>query len=793
MAGSLIDKTLDVSTAVQGGIEQPIDNEEVEIELTPEDLETYADLFNDESLAAMSDVPPSDMPLEAHDSNLAEFMDEAELSTLASELIELYNTDKESREEWESIAERAVELLGFKLDEEADGPFEGASNVTHPLLAQAVVKFQSKAFKELYPAKGPVRTKIMGNQTTQRLQQAKRVADFMNYQTTCVMTEYGPELDRLLFQLALFGSAFKKTYYDFALGRPVSVFVKPQDFVINYYATDIETAQRYTHRMVMHKNEVRRLMNAGIFRKLDLGEAPAPELDSIDDLADDMQGRSQPSLDSDQYTILEMYVTMDLPGYESNNALPYIITIEQETEEVLAIRRNWDEADIDQKPESYFTHYYFIPGLGFYGYGYMHLIGGLAKSATSSIRQLIDAGTFANLPAGFKAHGFRVVAPDEPLQPGEWRDVNAPAGDISKALLPLPFKEPSPTLMKLLDYTVSQGKEFADATDQMLEDATNYGPVGTTLALIEQSTKLYSAIHKRLHAAQTNDLRILARLDGKFLPDNYPYELPNGQTTVFRQDFDLNIISVIPVSDPNMPTEAHRLARLQTIMQNAQAFPQLHNIQSVLLDFYTELGVDQPERYMAQGQQPISADPVTEIAAAMRGMPIAANHSQNHDAHIRVKAAVLQNPAYAGNQQMAQILLANINEHLSLKFQMEMAQLSGDPQIAQLMLSGQPLPPEIQNQIAFIAAENIDKLTQLDTVKAEIMEGTYKDPAMELAEREVQIKENKNSIDLLKVILADKNRASDLQLKEAKIMLEDLNRDLDREVQIRNNRNRGPN
>jgi hypothetical protein len=418
-----------------------------------------------------------------------------------------------------------------------------------------------------------------------------------------------------------------------------------------------------------------------------------------------------------------------------------------------------------------------IPGLGFYGYGYIHLIGGLTKTATSSMRQLIDAGTFANLPGGFKAHGLRVLAPDEPIAPGEWREVNSPAGDLGKSLQPLPFKEPSGTLYNLMQYVVNAAKEFADSSDNIVENASNYGPVGTTMALLEQSSKLFSAVHKRLHNAQSKDLRILARLDHEYLPDMYPYEVAGGAQQVFREDFNLKSIDVIPVSDPNMPTEAHRIAKVNAVMQIAQQNPAAYNMEAIGMELFTAMGIEEPQRYLKQKQQPVSADPVSENMAAMKGAPLQPRPDQNHDAHIVAHASLMNNPAYKENAPMTQTLASHIQDHLAMKYRNSVIQMVQDPQLQQAIMAGQPLPPEMENQIALITANASDSIMKLDEEKAKILAGEKKS----VAEQQVEIQQADLELRKAKLALDAKIHSDEMGLEEAKVMINDENTDLERQ------------
>jgi len=712
-----------------------------------------------------------------HDANLADVMEDAEVQAVAQELLEGFDRDKQSREEYDEIAEDGINLLGLQYDDSA-GSFPGSSGVTHPVLAQAVVKFQAKAYKELFPTEGPVRTVIMGTQTQEKLDQSNRVRQFLNWQTQTQMPEYGPELDKMLFHVALYGTSFNKTYFNPALQRPVTEVIKAQDFYVDYYASDLETAERYTHKYLISKNEIKKMQLAGVFRDVDVDVDYTIDQTSADELSDETVGSSKPGENDDYASILEMHVNIDLPGFEDPDGikLPYIVHMTEDGE-VLAIRRNYDAEDMMRKKKMYFTHYTMIPGLGFYGYGYIHLIGGLTKTATSSMRQLIDAGTFANLPGGFKAHGLRVLAPDEPIAPGEFREVNAPAGDLGKSLQILPFKEPSSTLFNLMDYASKLASQFADSTDNVVENATNYGPVGTTMALLEQSSKLFSAVHKRLHAAQTKNLRILTRLDYEYLPDLYPYEVAGGAQQVFKKDFNLKSIDVIPVSDPNMPTEAHRIAKINAIMSIAQQNPAAYNMEQIGMELFSAMGISEPQRYLKQQQQPFSADPISENMAALKGAPLQAKPEQNHDAHIITHGTFMQNPSFE-SPAVQQLLVSHMQDHLAMKYQQQMAQMIQDPQAQQMIMAGQQLPPEMENQIALMAADASDKVLQFDEEKTKIMNGEKKDSSQE----QLEIQRQDLALRAKKLMDDMKMHQDKMDLQESKIMIDDENKDEDRKL-----------
>ena len=737
-------------------------------------LTNQTEIDEADAMGLLQDDPMMDTE---HDANLADVMEESDIQAVSQELLEGFDRDKQSREEYDEIAEDGINLLGLQYDDSA-GSFPGSSGVTHPVLAQAVVKFQAKAYKELFPTEGPVRTRIMGTQTQEKLDQANRVRQFLNWQTQTQMPEYGPELDKMLFHVALYGTSFKKTYFNPALQRPITEFIKAQDFYVDYYASDLETAERYTHKYLISKNEIKKMQLAGVFRDMDVDVDYTIEQTSADELSDETVGSSKPGENDDYANILEMHVNIDLPGFEDPDGikLPYIVHMTEDGD-VLAIRRNYDAEDMMRKKKMYFTHYTMIPGLGFYGYGYIHLIGGLTKTATSSMRQLIDAGTFANLPGGFKAHGLRVLAPDEPIAPGEFREVNAPAGDLGKSLQILPFKEPSSTLFNLMDYASKLASQFADSTDNVVDNATNYGPVGTTMALLEQSSKLFSAVHKRLHAAQTKDLRILTRLDYEYLPDLYPYEVAGGAQQVFKKDFNLKSIDVIPVSDPNMPTEAHRIAKINAIMSIAQQNPAAYNMEQIGMELFSAMGVDEPQRYLKQQQQPISADPISENMAALKGAPLQARPEQNHDAHIIAHGTFMQNPSYE-SPPVQQLLISHMQDHLAMKYQQQMAQMVQDPRAQQMIMSGQQLPPEMENQIALMAADASDKVLQLDEEKTKIMNGEKKDSSQE----QLEIQKQDLALRAKKLMDEMKMHQDKMDLQESKIMIDDENKDEDRKL-----------
>lgn len=704
-----------------------------------------------------------------HEANLAEYMSDEDLNLIAQDVLDKIEQDEESRSEWGEILRDGISLLGLKIEEKSQ-PWIGACSATHPVLIESITKFQAKAFSELFPSRGPVKTKIIGNSTKPRKDQAIRVKDFMNYEVQHMMPEYGPEVDQMLFHLALEGSAFKKTYYDPVLGRPCSRFVKSQDFIAPYFATDLETCERFGHKMELTYGELRKYQVSGLWRDIDLGEGVKTTPDEPQQEHDMAEGKS-PSNEDETYEIYEEYIDYNLPGFEhkiedeeTERPLPYIITIDKNSQKVLSIRRNWKQGDPNYEKRLRFTHYKFVPGLGFYGYGYLHMIGGLAKAATASMQQLIDSGTLANLPAGFKAHGLRVVGDQDPFQPGEFKDVNAPMGDLTKAIVPLPFKEPSATLFNLLQFVVTAAERFADSTEQVVSEAQTYGPVGTIMALLEQSGKLFSAIHKRLHIAQQKDFKILAELNFEWMPDQYPYEVHEAAKVALKADFD-GRVDVIPVSDPNMPTQSHRIAKANAIFSVAAQSPQEHNMREVLNNIYESMDIENHERFLKPlppQAQPL--DPVTENVIALDNKPLKAGMEQNHEAHIRAHYAFMQLPSLKMNPVALPALVAHIQEHVGMDYRMRIQSILG----VQLPPPGTPLPPELEMQIAEAAATATEQM-----LESEIMKEALSDPSIMVALKGLEIEQEKNYqkffVDLEKIAQDDR-----------KLKVDDENEDMDR-------------
>ena len=614
--------------------------------------------------------------------NLADYIDEEDLEDLGGTIIDNFNSDKDSRGEWEQTFERGFDLLGLKLEETTE-PFDGACTATHPLIIENAVKFQSKAASELFPSKGPVKTQVVGADTPEKEAQAKRVKDYLNYQLTEEMPEYFDEMEKMLFHLPLIGTAIKKVYYDETTGRPVSEFIPIDQFHVSNLVPDLRRADRYTHVIYRSENELIKDMNAGMYRDIEVGEPEQAGRGKITSKAEQIMGLSayedQPYDNS--HTLLEQHIYLDLPepfNSPTGEAWPYVVTVDKSSRKVLSIRRNWNDGDAKYVKREHFVAYKFVPGFNFYGLGLIHFLGNLTMSATAAMRALIDAGQFANLPGGFKARGVRVVGDNTPITPGEFRDVEATGLDLGKSIVPLPYKEPSQVLFQMLGYVATAGQKFADTTEQVVSEATNYGPVGTTLALLEASGKFFSAIHKRLHKSQKDEFRILARINFEFLPPAYPYDVVGAQAEIKKQDFD-GRVDIVPVSDPNIPSSAHRLAQSQLVFQLAsQAKPGTFNMQEVFKSVLSSANVDNPDRFLITKPPAQPQDPIADIMFATQGKPIKAFPEQDHDAHIQVKSAYVQDPLNGANPVMKDIvplILANIKEHMVLRFQNQMGGL----------------------------------------------------------------------------------------------------------------------
>lgn len=747
--------------------------------------------------------------MEPFDVNLAEVLDEGVLNALALELIENVSNDKESRKDWEENLATFVDELGFKFQEEHDEPFPGACKAVHPLLAESIVSFQSKSSVELFPPGGPVKTVIYGLKSDEVEEQAKRVREYMNYQLTELMPEYSKETDRMLFYLGFTGSAFKKVYFDQVLGRPMIRFVSSEDFVVDYDASDLKTAERYTHVLTLNENEMRKSQSVGLYADVELKKPIPPSVGDkpVQEKVEEIEGKAR--VDAYQaavYTVYEIHVDLDLLGYEDDVMLPYVVSIEVDSKKILGIYRNWKEEDSRREKRHWFVPYQYVPGLGFYGLGLVHLIGGLSKCATGAMRALIDAGQFANLPAGFKSKGVRWAGSNEPLAPGEWRDVEALGQDLQKALVPLPYKGPSIELFELMKYAVEAGKRFADSTEQVVADSTNYGPVGTTMALLEASGKSFSAIFRRLHASLREELRILSEINLEFGPDQYPYAIdPQGQNS-FKQDFGVQI-DVVPVSDPHISSSTQRLGQAQAVHSMAIQSPDIHDMPEVYKYAYKSMNIPEAEKFLPKPPEPKPADPMHEHMHLLVGEAIQAFEVQDHDSHIQAHMMFLSDPAFGGNpdvgQKIGAEMIAHIASHYAWKYKVEIESVlgfqvplesSGDPQqdaqIAQAVAQAAqeirlehqqemglgPVgeDPVIQlqreeldvkrDEVALKAREQDRKDLELE-VEAQKIEGDQALVAAEI-ERKAAADGSKEGTELLKVAMEERVKGEEIKVKK---------------------------
>ena len=723
-------------------------------------------------------VNPEIMPPDTgFDGNLAEFIDENDLQVIASELRQSFEDDKSSRQQWEEAYTKGLDLLGLNYNERSQ-PFQGASGVTHPLLSESVTQFQAQAYKELLPASGPVRTQIIGQATKDKEDQAQRVSDFMNYQIMHVMEEYDPELDQMLFYLPLAGSTFKKIYYDANLGRAVSKFIPAEDLVVPYTATNLEECERVTHILKRTDNDIKKMQVTGFYRDVDL--QVVQEENKVEEKERKLSGIEKTGYRDDQYTLLEMHVDLDVPGFEDPDGIkiPYIVTIDEGSGNVLSIYRNYKDGDTLYKKQQYFVHYKFMPGLGFYGLGLIHMIGGLSRTATAALRQLIDAGTLANLPAGFKARGLRIADDDSPIQPGEFRDVDAPSGDLRAGLLPLPYKGADPTLFQLLGFCVQAGKEFATVADQKIGEAAGAGaPVGTTMALMERGMRVMSAIHKRIHYAQRIEFKLLARIFAESLPPMYPYEVQGDLQSLKASDFDERI-DIIPVSDPTIFSMSQRVTLAQTQLQLAEAAPQMHNIYEAYRRMYSAMGVQNIDAILPVPTGPEPMDPGMENATALSGGSLTAFRKQNQLAHIDAHRAFFSSVLVKNNPQTMMILQSHIMEHVSLQAREEVEQEMAKEFEALQAQAGGELPPEQQNEMQELVeskiAERIVEMTEkMVTEEQQMMAEQGEDPLIALKQQEINLKaqdlQRKTAYDQGKMSLDAAKLAQNEELAEAKM------------------------
>jgi hypothetical protein len=732
------------------GIESMIEDlGEPDIEIEIEDPESVTLKMGELEI----EFEPGEESSEDFNANLAEHISAEELSLIASDLIGDYDEDVASRKDWIQTYVDGLELLGMKLEERAE-PWEGASGVYHPLLSEALVKFQAETMMSTFPAAGPVKTQIIGKETTEKKESAKRVQLDMNYQLTDVMQEYRPEHERMLWGLGLSGNAFKKVYFDPNLDRQVSVFVPSEDIVVPYGASDLESAERVTHVMRKTENELRKLQVAGFYMDVDLGE-PNNTLDEVEKKIAEKMG-FKASSDS-RYKLLEMHVNLDLAGFEHKDkdeaetgiALPYVVTLEKGSAQILAIRRNWNPDDETYAKRQHFVHYGYVPGFGFYCFGLIHLIGAFAKSGTSLIRQLVDAGTLANLPGGFKARGLRVKGDDTPIAPGEFRDVDVPSGSIKDNLMPLPYKEPSQTLYQLFNTIVEEGRRFANTADLQISDMSAQAPVGTTLAILERTLKTMSAVQARIHYSMKQELRLLKEIIAAYTPDEYSYEPVEGHRYAKRADYD--DVAVIPVSDPNASTMAQKIVQYQAVFQLAQQAPNLFNMPLLYRQMLDVIGIKDAEKLVPMDEDQKPTDPITENQNVLMGKPVKAFAYQDHKAHMTVHMMAMQDPKIQqllqGNpmaQSMQAAMMNHINDHMGMEYRKEIELQLGFNLPATEDESGDDIHinPEVEARLAPLLAQAANRLFQKNSGEAAQAQAqkTAEDPIVQMQQAELQIK-----------------------------------------------------
>jgi hypothetical protein len=743
------------------GMEQ-LAMEEEPLEIAIEDPESVEIGIGGTPILRIEEGEESDEDFSA---NLAEYMSEQELQSLASELASDFDDDVSSRKDWMQTYVDGLELLGMKIEERAE-PWEGACGVYHPLLSEALVKFQSETMMETFPAAGPVKIEIIGRETPEKKDAAERVKDDMNYQLTDVMKEYRPEHERMLWGLGLSGNAFKKVYYDPSLERQASIFVPAEDIVVPYGASNIETSERVTHVMRKTKNELIKLQVAGFYRDIDLGE-PVNVMDEVEKkIAEKMGFRATTD---DRFKILEMHVNLDLPGYEHKDdgkvtgiALPYVVTIEKGTNNVLAIRRNWEPTDDTHAKRNHFVHYGYIPGFGFYCFGLIHLIGAFAKSGTSILRQLVDAGTLSNLPGGFKTRGLRVKGDDTPIAPGEFRDVDVPSGTMRDNILPLPYKEPSQTLYQLMNQIIDEGRRFAAAADMKVSDMSANSPVGTTLAILERTLKVMSAVQARIHYAMKQEFRLLKKIIADYTPDEYTYEPIEGSRRAKKSDYDQ--VNVIPVSDPNAATMSQKVVQYQAALQLAQTAPQLYDLPLLHRQMLDVLGIKNYAKLVPTQDDRKPMDPVTENQNVLMMKPVKAFLYQDHRAHIAVHMSAMQDPKIqqlVGMNPMAQqiqaAMMAHVNEHIGYEYRKQMEMQMGmelPPDNEQYEEEG--IPENLEVRISQLAAQAAQQLLQQNQQEAQAQQNAQaaQDPLVQMQQMELQLKQ------------------ADLQLKQQKLQID---------------------
>jgi hypothetical protein len=732
---------------------------------------------------------------EDFDANLADFMSDEDIDALAGDLVGEFERDTSDRKEWIQTYVEGLKLLGLKYEDRTE-PWSGACGVFHPMLTESVVRFQSEGITETFPASGPVKTQLIGRETPEKQEASVRVQQDMNYQLTEVMQEYRPEHEKMLWSLPLAGSAFKKVYYDPSKGRQVSMFIPAEDIVVPYGASSLEVAERVTHVMRKTKNEVVKLQAAGFYSDVNLGD-PSTELDDIEKQKAEEQGLT--ATQDNRYRILEMHVDLDLPGFEDKDkkgeptgiALPYVVTIEKGTGTILAIRRNWYEYDDLKTKRQHFVHYQYIPGFGFYGYGLIHLIGGYAKSATMLIRQLVDAGTLANLPGGLKSRGLRIKGDDTPIAPGEFRDVDVPSGSIRDNILPLPYKEPSQVLYALFQNIVQEGRAFASSGDMNVSDMSANAPVGTTLAILERMLKVMGAVQARMHYTMRQEFKLLKAIIADYTPDEYAYEPEEGSRLAKRSDYEA--VDVIPVSNPNASTMAQKIVQYQSVLQLAQSAPGLYNLPLLHRQMIEVLGIKNADKLVPIEDDQVPTDPVQENQNILTGKPAKAFIEQNHQAHIAVHMSAMQDPkiqAIVGQNPMAQQLqaamMAHINEHVAFEYRKQLETEMG------MVLPGEEanknVSPELANEIAVKAAAASQRLLQSNQQQAQQAQAQQaaQDPVLQMQQQELQLKMKELELKIQKQQIDAAAKADQIRLEEARIQSQQAIAKMQIDAQTRN-------
>ena len=784
----MIDKSLNQAPL---GLASLLGGDEPDIEIEIEDPESLHI-----SMGGMEiDLDPQDEHDEEFDENLAEFLDDGELSSIAADLLSDFDDDVASRRDWITTYTDGLELLGMKIEERTE-PWDGACGVHHPLLSEALVKFQAETMMATFPSAGPVRTKIIGKETAAKKESAVRVQDDMNHLLLDVMTEYRPEHERMLWGLGLSGNAFKKVYFDPRLNRQVSLFVPAEDMVVPYGASNLETAERVTHIMRKTENEMRRLQVAGFYLDIDLGE-PDGSLDEVEKKIAEKMGFRASS--DDRYKVLEMHVDIDLPGFEHTDedgeetgiALPYVVTIEKGSQEILSIRRNWDPDDETNKKRQHFVHYGYVPGFGFYCFGLIHLIGAFAKSGTSLIRQLVDAGTLINLPGGFKARGMRIKGDDTPISPGEWRDVDVPSGTIRDNLMPLPYKEPSQTLMALLNQIVEEGRRFANAADLQVSDMSGNAPVGTTLAILERTLKVITAVQARVHYSMKQELGLLKGIVAAYAPEDYDYDPEEGSRKAKKSDYAST--EVIPVSDPNASTMAQKIVQYQAVLQLAQGAPQLYNLPILHRQMLDALGIKDAQKLVPLEEDKFPIDPVSENQNVLRLKPVKAFLNQEHNAHIAVHMAALKDPkimsTLQGNPLLPQIqatMMAHVAEHLGFQYRKDVEAQLGMDMPPQEDEDGEDLKqnPEVEAALSPLLAQAANQLLQQNMAQAAQQQAQQQqqDPLIQMQMQELQLKAQEQQRKAKKDQDDAAIKMQQIQVERERIAATSANADKQREV-----------